>query len=68
MFSDRHTNLVLTDYRMAEMNGHELLKRLKELNPDVMVILMTVYATVKNAVAAVKEGADGLSDEALFPG
>jgi two-component system, NtrC family, response regulator AlgB len=57
MFSDRRADLVLTDYRMAEMNGHELLKRIKERNPDVMVILMTAYATVENAVAAIKEGA-----------
>jgi DNA-binding NtrC family response regulator len=57
MFSDQSANLVLTDYRMAEMNGHELLKCLKERHSDVMVILMTAYATVENAVAAVKEGA-----------
>jgi two-component system, NtrC family, response regulator AlgB len=57
MFSDRGADLVLTDYRMAEMNGHELLKRLKDRDPDVMVILMTAYATVENAVAAMKDGA-----------
>jgi two-component system, NtrC family, response regulator AlgB len=57
MFSEQGANLVLTDYRMAEMNGHELLKRLKERNSDVMVILMTAYATVENAVAVMKEGA-----------
>jgi two-component system, NtrC family, response regulator AlgB len=57
MFSDQSTDLVLTDYRMAEMNGHELLRRIKERNPDVMVILMTAYATVENAVAAMKDGA-----------
>jgi NtrC-family two-component system response regulator AlgB len=57
MFSDRRPDLVLTDYRMAEMNGHELLKRIKQRDPNVMVILMTAYATVENAVAAMKEGA-----------
>jgi two-component system, NtrC family, response regulator AlgB len=57
MFSDCAADLVLTDYRMAEMNGHELLKRIKERDPDAMVILMTAYATVENAVAAMKEGA-----------
>jgi two-component system, NtrC family, response regulator AlgB len=57
MFSDRCTDVVLTDYRMAEMNGHELLKRIKQRDPNVMVILMTAYATIENAVAAIKEGA-----------
>jgi two-component system, NtrC family, response regulator AlgB len=57
MFSDSGTDLVLTDYRMAEMNGQEPLKRIKQRDPNVMVILMTAYATVENAVAAMKEGA-----------
>ena len=57
LFSDTLADLVLTDYRMAEMNGHELLKRIKERNPHVMVILMTAYATVESAVAAMKGGA-----------
>jgi two-component system, NtrC family, response regulator AlgB len=57
MFSNGRADLVLTDYRMAEMNGHELLRRIKDRDPNVMVILMTAYATVENAVAAMKEGA-----------
>ena len=50
-------DLVLTDYRMAEMNGYELLQRIKARDPDIPVILMTAYATVDNAVAAIKAGA-----------
>jgi NtrC-family two-component system response regulator AlgB len=50
-------DLVLTDYRMAEMNGLELLKRVKLQLPDTLVILMTAYGTIENAVAAMKEGA-----------
>jgi two-component system, NtrC family, response regulator AlgB len=57
MFSDRSADVVLTDYRMAQMNGHELLKLIKQRDPNVMVILMTAYATVENAVAAIKDGA-----------
>jgi DNA-binding NtrC family response regulator len=49
-------DLVLTDYRMAEMNGLELLKRIKLQLPDTLVILMTAYGTIENAVAAMKEG------------
>jgi NtrC-family two-component system response regulator AlgB len=50
-------DLVLTDYLMAEMNGYELMQRVKAQDPDMPVILMTAYATVDNAVAAMKAGA-----------
>jgi len=50
-------DLVLTDFRMAEMNGLELLKEIKRRAPEASVILMTAYATVENAVAAMKAGA-----------
>ncbi len=50
-------DLVLTDYRMAEMNGLELLKQVRQQAPRAAVILMTAYATVENAVAAMKAGA-----------
>jgi len=50
-------DLVLSDWRMAEMNGLELLKRIKDTCEKTVVILMTAYGTIENAVAAVKEGA-----------
>jgi len=50
-------DLVLSDWRMVEMNGLELLKAIKEKYPDVVVILMTAYGTIDSAVAAMKAGA-----------
>jgi two-component system, NtrC family, response regulator AlgB len=50
-------DLVLSDYRMAEMNGLELLQLIKRDHPQLPVILMTAYATVENAVTAMKSGA-----------
>ena len=50
-------DLVLSDWRMAEMNGLELLKAIKERFPDTIVILMTAYGTIDGAVAAMKAGA-----------
>ena len=50
-------DLVLSDWRMAEMNGLELLTEIKAKFPTTIVILMTAYATVQNAVAAMKAGA-----------
>ncbi|HUA33849.1 MAG TPA: sigma-54 dependent transcriptional regulator [Candidatus Binataceae bacterium] len=50
-------DLVLSDWRMAEMNGLELLKEIKARFPRTIVILMTAYGTIQNAVAAMKAGA-----------
>ena len=50
-------DLVLSDWRMAEMNGLELLRAIKEKYPDLVVVLMTAYGTIDNAVAAMKAGA-----------
>jgi two-component system, NtrC family, response regulator AlgB len=53
----RGFDLVLTDYKMAEMNGLELLNAIKAKFPNTIVILMTAYATIPDAVAAMKAGA-----------
>jgi NtrC-family two-component system response regulator AlgB len=50
-------DLVLSDWRMAEMNGLELLNAIKAKFPTTIVILMTAYGTIQNAVAAMKAGA-----------
>ena len=57
MLAESRFDLVLTDLRMAEMNGLELLKEAKRIHPSTLVILMTAYATVESAVAAIKAGA-----------
>ena len=54
---ERSFDLVLGDYRMAELNGLELLQQIKRESPNLPVILMTAYATVENAVAAMRSGA-----------
>jgi len=43
-----------------------LLRRLKTLRPDLPVLLMTGYATVHDAVEAMKLGRGGLCDEAVL--
>jgi len=50
-------DLVLTDYKLAELNGLELLQQIKRQAPETPVILMTAYGTIENAVAAMKAGA-----------
>lgn len=50
-------NMVLLDVDMPRMNGFEALLSIKEHDPSIIVIIMTAYATIDDAVKAVKEGA-----------
>ena len=52
-----HFDILITDLRLPGVNGMELLKTAKEKLPNCIVILMTAYATVENAVEALKLGA-----------
>ncbi len=52
-------NIGLLDIKLPDMEGTELLASLKELNPDMGVIMVTGYASVENAVLALNEGASG---------
>ena len=50
-------DIALVDLKMPKMDGLELMERMKELKPDIQVIIITAYATVHTAVQAMKMGA-----------
>ncbi len=50
-------DVVLTDLRMEKVDGMQVLRRCKELDPDVEVILITGYAAIDTAIDAMKLGA-----------
>ncbi len=51
-------DLILTDLKMPEMDGIELLKRIKGTRPELIVIMMTAHGSVETAVEAMKIGAN----------
>ena len=55
--ADREWDLALLDIKMPGMDGIELQRRLKESDPDMILIIMTGYATVETAIQALKHGA-----------
>lgn len=50
-------DIVLTDLRMPEMSGLDILDKVKELNPGIPVIIVTAYGDIPTAVESVKRGA-----------
>ncbi|MCD4719925.1 MAG: sigma-54 dependent transcriptional regulator [Desulfobacula sp.] len=50
-------DLVLTDVKMPGMSGIQLLEKIKEINPDIPVIIMTAHGSVEKAVDAMHKGA-----------
>jgi DNA-binding NtrC family response regulator len=54
---DGHFDLLLLDFKMPGMNGIEVLKKIKSINPQISVVMMTAYGTIETAVDAMKLGA-----------
>ncbi len=50
-------DLVISDIKMPELSGIELLKAAKQLHPQLIFILITAYASVQNAIEAMRHGA-----------
>lgn len=57
MFEEKEYDVVFSDIKMKEMDGLELLQRLREQRTDQLVVMITAYGTIESAVKAMKLGA-----------
>ena len=48
---------VITDLRLPKVDGMDFLREIKKASPDTVVVIMTAYGSIENAVTAMKEGA-----------
>jgi two-component system NtrC family response regulator len=50
-------DLIVTDQKMPDMSGLDLVKAVREITPEASIVVITAYGTVDTAVAAIKFGA-----------
>lgn len=60
-------DIIFTDLRMPEMDGFEFIRKIREKDSSVIVIVMTGYATIDNAINAIKQGADEYLPKPIKP-
>src|SRR5688572_18869059 len=66
-FKDNKFDLVLCDFRLDDKDGREVLKSIKVLDPQAVVIMITGYSDLKTAVDVIKEGAYDYISKPLIP-
>ena len=60
-------DLIIIDYKMPQMNGVELLKRIKELKAGVVIFMLTAFISNELIEQAKKEGADKVLSKFIWP-
>jgi two-component system NtrC family response regulator len=65
-FQTGSINLIITDERMPDLSGMDLLKEVKRLDPGIPVIFMTAYGSVSMAVEALRQGAFYFFEKPIF--
>ncbi len=57
LFQRHRPPLVITDVQMPGISGYEVLEKIKEADADTLVMMITAFSSVENAVEAIKQGA-----------
>ena len=66
-FNESKFDVVLCDFRLGDMDGRKVLQKIKEINTDVVVIIITGYSDVKMAVEVMRHGAFDYITKPLIP-
>lgn len=57
LFREDPFDLVISDLKMPKMDGIQLLEKIREIDPNTIVVILTAFATIENAVEAIRKGA-----------
>ncbi|MDQ6763155.1 MAG: sigma-54 dependent transcriptional regulator [Bacteroidota bacterium] len=66
-FTEQHFDIVLCDFRLGDKDGKDVLLKIKEANPQTIVIIITGYSDIKTAVDVIKLGAFDYITKPLIP-
>ncbi|MFP4470212.1 MAG: sigma-54-dependent transcriptional regulator [Bacteroidales bacterium] len=67
LLREEEIDAVLCDIRLPDINGAELLKHIRQVRPDLPVIMMTAYAEIRVAVETIKTGAFDYVTKPIYP-
>jgi len=67
LLSQNNVHAALIDLKMPDMSGLELLKKIKDRHPSVMMIMLTAHGTISDAVNAIKNGAIDFIEKPCVP-
>jgi two-component system NtrC family response regulator len=66
VFKKNLIDMVVSDVKMPDLNGIDLLSELKSVNQDIPIILMTAYGSISMAVEALRQGAYYFFEKPIF--
>jgi two-component system, NtrC family, response regulator HydG len=66
-FTEGRFDLVLTDFRLGDMDGREVLQKIKQEDPAAIVIIITGYSDIKTAIEVMRHGAFDYITKPLIP-
>ncbi|MCX7943791.1 MAG: hybrid sensor histidine kinase/response regulator [Deltaproteobacteria bacterium] len=64
---ENYTDIVLVDLKMPKMDGHELIGKITELDKDIVIIVITAYASIENAIEAMQKGVSDFLPKPFTP-
>ncbi len=57
LFKQNDIDMVITDYRLSDKTGFDILEEVRKQNPNIPIVIMTAYGSIDDAVKIMKSGA-----------